>query len=77
MARQRTPKELIEFYWTEVWNNRNAEMIRELCADPIVRHDPGSVTPLPLEDQIARVRQQSEHAEPFSSTKFCMRTIPM
>lgn len=61
----RTPKELIQLYWTEVWNNRNAEMIRDLCADPIIRHDPGSVTPLSLEDQIARVRQQSETAEPY------------
>ncbi len=77
MARQRTPKELIELYWTEVWNNRYAEMIRELCADPITGHDPGSVTALPLEGQIARVRQQREHAEPFSRTKYCMRTIPM
>lgn len=62
---RRSPKELIELYWTEVWNNRNAELIRELCADPIVRHDPGSVTALSLEDQIARVRQQSEKAEPY------------
>jgi aminoglycoside phosphotransferase (APT) family kinase protein len=61
----RSPKELIQLYWTEVWNNRNAEMIRELCADPIIRHDPGSTTPLSLEDQIARVRQQSEKAEPY------------
>lgn len=61
----RSPKELIELYWTEVWNNRNVEMIRELCADPIIRHDPGSVTALSLEDQIARVRQQSEHAAPY------------
>ena len=61
----RSPKELIQLYWTEVWNNRNAEMIRELCADPIIRHDPGSTTELSLEDQIARVRQQSEKAEPY------------
>ncbi|MBU6373542.1 MAG: phosphotransferase [Alphaproteobacteria bacterium] len=61
----RSPKELIELYWTEVWNNRNVELIRELCADPIVRHDPGSVTALSVDDQIARVRQQSEHAAPF------------
>ncbi len=61
----RTPRELIELYWTEVWNNRNAELIRELCADPIVRHDPNSTTALSLEDQIARVRQQSEAAEPY------------
>jgi hypothetical protein len=61
----RSPKELIQLYWTEVWNNRNAEMIRELCADPIVRHDPGSTTELSLDDQIARVCQQSEAAEPY------------
>ena len=61
----RSPKELIQLYWTEVWNNRNAEMIRELCADPIIRHDPGSTTPLSVEDQIARVRQQSEKLEPY------------
>lgn len=61
----RTPRELIELYWTEVWNNRNADLIRELCADPILRHDPNSVTALSLDDQIARVRQQSEAAEPY------------
>jgi len=65
MSGQRTPKELIELYWTEVWNNRNAGLIRDLCADPIIRHDPGSVTALSVEDQIARVRQQSESAEPY------------
>lgn len=63
--KHRTPRELIELYWTEVWNNRNAEMIRELCADPIVRHDPNSTTALSLDDQVARVLQQSETAEPF------------
>lgn len=61
----RSPRELIELYWDEVWNNRRAELIREICADPIVRHDPGSVTALSVEDQIARVRQQSETLEPY------------
>lgn len=60
----RSPRELIELYWDEVWNNRRAELIREICADPIIRHDPGSVTALSVEDQIARVRQQSEKLEP-------------
>ncbi|KPF83245.1 phosphotransferase [Novosphingobium sp. AAP93] len=59
-----SPRELIELYWDEVWNNRRAELIREICADPIIRHDPGSVTALSVEDQIARVRQQSEKLEP-------------
>lgn len=61
----RSPRELIELYWTEVWNNRRADLIRDLCADPIIRHDPGSTTALSLDDQIARVRQQSEAAEPY------------
>lgn len=61
----RTPRELITLYWDEVWNNRQTDLIRELCADPIVRHDPGSTTALSVEDQIARVRQQSEAHEPY------------
>lgn len=61
----RTPRELITLYWDEVWNNRRTELIRELCADPIIRHDPGSTTALSIEDQIARVRQQSEALEPY------------
>lgn len=60
----RSPRELIELYWDEVWNNRRAELIREICADPIIRHDPGSLTALSVDDQIARVRQQSEKLEP-------------
>ena len=61
----RTPKELIELYWTEVWNNRNTELIREICADPILRHDPGGTTALSIEQQVNRVRQSSEHSAPF------------
>ena len=61
----RSPKELIELYWTEVWNNGNADLIREICADPILRHDPGGTTALSLEQQVNRVRQQTTHAAPF------------
>lgn len=67
MSAKRTPRELINLYWEEVWNNGNAELIREICADPIVRHDINSVTELSLEDQIARVSQQSKKSEPFFS----------
>ena len=61
----RTPRELIELYWERVWNNREAELIREICADPIIRHDPNSVTALSHDEQVNRVRQQSEKMEPF------------
>lgn len=47
---------LLERYWDEVNNQGKLELIRELCADPIVRHDPGSVTKLSHDEQIERVR---------------------
>ncbi len=53
----RTPRELIEIYWDEVYNNGRTELIREVCADPIVRHDPESVTPLSHDEQIERVER--------------------
>jgi hypothetical protein len=61
----RTPRELIELYWERVWNNREADLIREICADPIIRHDPNSVTALSHDEQVNRVRQQSAEMEPF------------
>ena len=30
---------LLERYWEEASNQGNYELVRELCADPIIRHD--------------------------------------
>ena len=65
MSSSRTPKELIEMYWDRVWNNREVELIREICADPIIRHDTQSTVSLSHEEQIARVREAGEAAEPY------------
>jgi len=51
----RTPLELIQMYWDRVYNEMEVELIREICADPIVRHDPLCVTSLSHEEQIERV----------------------
>ena len=40
---------LLERYWEEVNNLGKLELIRELCSDPITRHDPGGVTVLNAE----------------------------
>ena len=64
MMAVRSPQELIELYWDEVWNKGNVELIRELCADPIVRHDPGKVTLLSHDQQIERVRGRVEKIKP-------------
>ena len=48
---------VMERYWEEVNNQAKLELIRELCADPITRHDPGGkTTELTHDEQIARVK---------------------
>lgn len=51
----RTPIELIQLYWDRVYNNMEVELVREICADPIIRHDPDFITPLSHDEQIVRV----------------------
>jgi hypothetical protein len=51
-----TAQVLLERYWDEASNQGHVELIRELCADPIVRHDPGKITRLSHDEQIARVK---------------------
>ena len=47
---------VMERYWEEVNNQAKFELIRELCADPITRHDPEKTTELTHDEQIARVK---------------------
>ena len=53
----RTPRELIEIYWERIYNEGEVEFVREVCADPIIRHDPGFVTPLSHDEQIVRIHR--------------------
>jgi hypothetical protein len=51
----RTPLELIHIYWDQVYNEMQVELVREVCADPIIRHDPHYITPLSHDEQIERI----------------------
>ena len=52
---------LLERYWEEASNQSNYELVRELCANPIVRHDPeGKTTELSHDEQIARLKMGRE-----------------
>lgn len=62
----RSPIELINLYWEEVWNNGNLELIREICADPIVRYDANEVTSLTHDQQIARITAQRKRLPIFT-----------
>ncbi|MBV1686145.1 aminoglycoside phosphotransferase family protein [Novosphingobium sp. G106] len=53
----RTPRELIEIYWEQIYNAGEVELVREVCADPIIRHDPGFVTTLSHDEQIVRIHR--------------------
>ncbi|HEX7741170.1 MAG TPA: hypothetical protein VF442_01855 [Sphingobium sp.] len=52
----RSPREIIELYWEEVWNKGNVELIREICASPMTRCEAGKVTMLTHDEQVARVQ---------------------
>ena len=52
---------LLERYWEEASNQGNYELVRQLCADPIIRHDvDGGMTKLSHDEQIARVKMGVE-----------------
>ncbi|MEO8299290.1 MAG: phosphotransferase [Burkholderiales bacterium] len=68
----RSPETLIRLYWDEIWNRGHVELIREICADPIVRHDAGSTTPLSHDEQIARVQHARQKIQPhFTHEVLC------
>jgi len=60
----RTPKELIELYWEEVWNRGNVELIREICASSMIRHEAGKISQLSHDQQIERVRAVVDKVKP-------------
>jgi hypothetical protein len=60
----RTPKELIDLYWFEVWNNGDVELIREICGETMIRHYPGKIIRMTTDQQIARVRKSVENMKP-------------
>jgi hypothetical protein len=67
---RRTPRELIELYVEEIWNKGNAELIREVCADPMVRHEAGKVLELNHDQQVERVRKTVAATQPRFTNLF-------
>lgn len=63
-GKMRTPRELIELYWDEVWNKGNVELIREICTNPMIRHHPGEVVVLDHDQQVERVRKLVAEMQP-------------
>jgi hypothetical protein len=56
MTQKPAAQVLLERYWEEVNNEGDLELLRELCADPITRHDPDGDTTLSHQEQIDRLK---------------------
>lgn len=51
----RSPLEVATAYYDWVWTGKDVERIRTLCADPVLRHDPGGDVTLSHDEQIRRI----------------------
>ena len=59
-----TADEVVTRYTREVWSAGKVDMVRELCADPVTRHEAGSVRQLSHDEQVARVAAVLARATP-------------
>ena len=60
----RSALETVTLYIERIWNEGRDDLIPELCADPIVRHDPNALTSLRHAEQRARIRHNYDELRP-------------
>ncbi|MBN9107420.1 MAG: nuclear transport factor 2 family protein [Pseudonocardia sp.] len=60
-----TPVHVVRRYLDEIYHDGRVEIVREICADPVVRHDPGRRTELSHQDQIDRIGADLPQWQPF------------
>lgn len=65
IAVPRSALEVVTAYIKEVWNEGKVNLIGELCADPVVRHDANTVTELSHAEQVERITHNFEELHPF------------
>lgn len=58
------PNEIVGLYIEQAWNQSRAELVRELCANPITRHYAGGTTQLSHDEQIARITKVNAEKGP-------------
>lgn len=50
-----TPVDVVRRYLEEIYHEGRVELVRELCADPVVRHDPGRTSQMTHDEQVERI----------------------
>jgi hypothetical protein len=59
---QPTPLDIVKLYIRHTSNEGDADWIPRLCANPVRRHDPDSVTEMTHAEQMERIRASSMRA---------------
>ncbi|MCX5046359.1 hypothetical protein OG921_24610 [Aldersonia sp. NBC_00410] len=60
-----SPVSLVERYLFELYNNKNVDLVREICGDPMTRHSAGAVTELTRDEQAERITKDLAAHDPF------------
>ena len=60
----KTAIEVIKIYLDNIWHEGDVELIRDYCANPLVRHYQKKLVHLSHEEQIERVKSQREEYAP-------------
>ncbi len=58
-------RQVVATYIDEVWNKGRIELVPQLCAEIVVRHDANSVTRLTQAEQIARIEHNYRELQPW------------
>lgn len=59
------PVAVVRRYLDEIYHDGRVEVVREICADGLVRHDPGGTRTLSHRDQIDRINADLPQWQPF------------
>lgn len=60
-----TPVSVVRRYLDEIYHEGQLEVVREICGDPMLRHDPGTLTEMSHEAQIARIAADLPQWQPW------------
>lgn len=60
-----SPVSVVRRYLDEIYHDGQVEVVREICADPMLRHDPGKTTPMSHDAQVARIQADLPQWQPW------------
>lgn len=65
MGTRLSPVQVVRRYLDDIYHRGDVELVRELCADPVTRHDPGGTRTLTHQEQIDRINADLPRWQPY------------